>query len=345
MNYFTESFSSIYLEKAGESRAVCAENPAGEKGRGGMAASNLGIGRKGNPCILNIRPEQTVTLADIDGPGIIRHIWITVLDEPSCPQPLLQNITLQMFWDDSDTPAVDVPLGDFFCCGFNRDALITSQPIVVNPRRSLNCYFPMPFQKKATITVQNHNTVAVPRLFYQIDLGFTGALPENTCYFHAAWKYTEKNTMGTDITLLETEGSGHFVGTYLALTTVQPGCWCEGEVKFYMDGDQEFPTICTTGTEDYFGGAWAFNIRHGQNMEETTYSTLYNGFPFLSCESGIVRRGLYRFHILDPILFHKNLTVTLQQMGKNHEEGLLYERQDPVASTVYWYQKPKGRFS
>lgn len=324
----------------GESRAINAENKNGERGAGGQTASELGVGRKGAPCILDIRPGETVTLADFCGTGVIQHIWITVLDSPDPRARLLQDTFLLIYWDGDPNPAVEVPLGDFFCCGFNQSCQISSQPIAVNPNRSMNSYFPMPFKKSFRILVENRSGYEIPRLFYQIDFQLVPELPEDTVFFHAAWNHRSQAALGEDYTILETTGSGHYVGTYLALTTVDPYCWCEGEIKFYLDEDKTFPTICGTGTEDYFGGAWAFGVSHNGNAIETTFSSLYSGFPYCSrpnVNQTICYRGMYRFHIPDPIVFHDRLRVTLQQMGKR--DGLLFERQDPISTIAYWYHK------
>lgn len=339
MNWFT-GLNALTSTIDGESRSINAENPDGKKGSGGTSSSELGIGRKGSPCILNIHPGETVTLGNFSGTGIIRHIWITLLEGQNSQARLLENTFLLMYWNGNKTPAVEVPLGDFFCCGFNQGCQIFSQPIAVNPDRSMNCYFPMPFQTGFRIEIQNRSDCDIPRLFYQIDFQLVPKLPDSTVFFHACWNHREKASLGEDYTILHSTGEGHYVGTYLALKTEDPYCWCEGEIKFFLDGDQDFPTICGTGTEDYFGGAWAFGVSHNGNAVETTFSSLYSGFPYCcrpNVNQTICYRGLYRFHIPDPILFHKDIRVTLQQMGK--KDGLLFERQDPVSSIAYWYQK------
>lgn len=340
MLFNTTHPGSLIRVMEGESRAINAENRDGKKGGGGQAASELGIGRKGDPCILGIQPGEAATLADFCGTGVIQHIWITVLDSQEPCARLLEDTYLLMYWDHNPVPAVEVPLGSFFCCGFNQSCRISSQPIAVNPDKSMNCYFPMPFKKGFRIVAENRSGYEIPRLFYQIDFRLLPDLPEDTVLFHAAWNHRSHAELGEDYTILETTGTGHYIGTYLALTTKEPYCWCEGEIKFFLDGDQDFPTICGTGTEDYFGGAWAFGVSHNGNAVETTFSSLYTGFPYCSrpnVNQTICHRGMYRFHLPDPIIFHDSIRVTLQQMGKLN--GHLFERQDPVSSVAYWYQK------
>ncbi len=200
----------------------------------------------------------------------------------------------------------------------------------------------MPFRKHFRITIQNCTDETIPRLFYQIDFRLLSTLPEDTVYFHAKWNQRLKNTanLGEDYTILSLpKADGHYVGTYLAVTSYEPYCWCEGELKFYIDGDLEYPTICGTGTEDYFGGAWAFGIPHNGHAVETTFSSLYTGFPYFShpnVNQTISNRGLYRFHLPDPIMFNHMIRVTIQQIGKH--DGHLFERIDDITSVAYWYQ-------
>ena len=233
------------------SRAINAENPTGEKGKGGMADSILGPSRKGSPCIPTIEPGETKVLAEMEGPGVIRHIWITVTDRTSDQNCfVLRDLVLRMYWDEEETPSVESPLGDFFCCGFAKAYPVNSMPVVVNPTRGFNCYFPMPFRKKAKITIENQNKEAVPSFFYQVDYCLCDELPENTGYFHAQWRRQRITEKQKDYVILDgVRGSGQYVGTFLALTTLERYWWGEGEVKFYLDGDKDYPTICGTGTE------------------------------------------------------------------------------------------------
>ena len=347
---FGFGMESLPLLKKGRSRAINWENRNGEKGRGGMASSGLGPSRKGSPCIPQIAPGETVTLAEMKGPGMIQHIWITVTDRTSDRNRyVLRDLVLRMYWDGEEAPSVESPLGDFFCCGFGISYPVNSMPIVVNPTRGFNCYFPMPFGKKAKITVENQGDEAIPAFFYQIDYCLLDDLPENLGYFHAKWRRQRITEKQKDYCILDgVRGCGQYVGTYMALTTLERYWYGEGEVKFYLDGDVEYPTICGTGTEDYFGGAWSFASQVDGKTVENTFCTPFLGYPYYSHHDTFLhndyhnddqmpQRSFYRWHIMDPILFSEDIRVTIQQIGVSH--GGLFERQDDVATVAYWYQQ------
>lgn len=261
---FMGGLAGLPLAKHGKSRAVNAENPYGEKGKGGMAESVLGPSRKGAPCIKGLIPGSVTTLAEIEGTGVIQHIWITVTDHTDKDYYVLRDLVLRMYWDEEQEPSVETPLGDFFCCGFGRGCIVNSLPVAVNPTRGMNCYFPMPFKKKAKITIENQHECEVPAFFYQVDYCLTEEMPEDITYFHAQWRRERMTEKQKDYVILDNvKGKGHYVGTYLALTALERYWWGEGEIKFYLDGDHDYPTICGTGTEDYFGGAWSFAGQHG----------------------------------------------------------------------------------
>ena len=173
----------------GYSRSINWENRTGEKGKGGMAASVLGPSRKGSPCIPCVHAHETVTLAQIEGTGIIRHIWMTVTDKVSDRNRyVLRDLVLRMYWDGETEPSVETPLGDFFCCGFGEAYTVNSLPVVVNPTRGFNCYFSMPFRRSARITLENQCDEDIPAFFYQIDYCLKHSLPEDMGYFHARWR-------------------------------------------------------------------------------------------------------------------------------------------------------------
>lgn len=347
---FGGSLAMLPISKKFESRAINAENITGDKGRGGMDASELGPSRKGNPCLRNIRSGEIVTLAEIDGPGVINHIWMTVTNKTTDADCfVLRDLVLRMFWDDEIYPSVEVPLGDFFCCGFGRECLINSIPITVLPNRGFNSYFQMPFRKKAKITIENQHKNAIPAFFYQIDYNLLHEdLSYEALYFHAQWRREKITQKQKDYVVLDgVRGKGHYVGTYLALTTLERYWWGEGEMKFFIDDDEKYPTICGTGTEDYFGGSWSFAKQVNGKTEEQTFNSAYLGYPYYSANDDIVHnnyhnddtmpmRGFYRWHVIDPINFNSGLKVTLQQIGVGHRG--LFERQDDVASVAYWYQ-------
>lgn len=191
-----------------------------------MAASDLGPERKGSPCIPKISANETVTLAEIEGPGVVQHIWITVTDRTSeRNRYVLRDLVLRMYWDGEETPSVESPLGDFFCCGFGVSYPVNSMPIVVNPTRGFNTYFPMPFGKRAKITIENQNDEDINAFFYQVDYCLYDELPENTGYFHAQWRRQRLTEKGKDYVILDgVKGKGQYVGTYMALTTLERYC-------------------------------------------------------------------------------------------------------------------------
>lgn len=348
--------NNLAVLRDGKSRSINWENRNGEKGKGGMAASELGPSRKGSPCIPSIKAGETVTLAEIDGPGTIQHIWFTVTDRTSDRNRfVLRDLVLRMYWDDEESPSVESPLGDFFCCGFGVSYPVNSLPIVVNPTRGFNVYFPMPFYKKAKITIENQCGEDLPAFFFQIDYCLDENLPENLGYFHAQWRRQRITNKAEDYVILDNvKGKGQYIGTYMALTTLERFWYGEGEIKFYMDGDNEYPTICGTGTEDYFGGAWSFATQENGRTVENTYCTPFMGYPYYSHhdtfahfdyynDDQMPQRSFYRWHIMDPIIFDKELKVTIQQIGVY--QGGLFERQDDVATVAYWYQtEPHNKF-
>jgi len=329
------SLSTIPLLNDCQTRSICAENPTGAKGGGAQAvpdasnyASALGQGWKVRPC-LELIAGQTVTLAEIAGPGVIQHIWFTA--DPKA----YRDCILRMYWDGEATPSVEVPLGDFFACGHALRTKVNSLPIVVNPSGGFNSYWPMPFRKSARITVESQHRANIDGFFYQITYAL-GDVPDQTAYFHAQWRRSLTQRQHPEHTILDgVRGRGHYVGTYLAWTQLSNGWWGEGEVKFYLDDDQQFPTICGTGTEDYFGGAWGFC---GPDGREEPYSTPFLGLPLVrQVANEVPKYGMYRWHIMDPIRFSKNLRVTIQALGW-WPNGKFQPLTEDIASTAYWYQ-------
>lgn len=212
MNDFINNMSTLMFQKKGQSRAINQENPTGEKGKGGMAASHLGPGRKGSPCMRGVKPGETRVLAEIEGCGVIQHIWITVADRTDSDYFVLRDLVLRMYWDDEEEPSVESPLGDFFCCGFGRDCIVNSMLVVVNPARGFNSYFPMPFRKKARITIENQHEAELGAFFYQIDYTLYEELPEDIAYFHAQWRREKITELRKDYTILDgVKGKGHYV--------------------------------------------------------------------------------------------------------------------------------------
>ncbi len=337
---------SIPLITDAKSRSICAENPKGEVGGGAKKSSHLGVGWKGRACI-ELPPAKTTVLADIKGPGVINHIWITVTPETSeydketgyrkNRPTVYRDLVLKMYWDDEKEPSVEVPVGDFFCNGHAVRCNVVSLPINVNPSGGFNSYWPMPFSKRAKIVVDSQHQTNVRGFFYQIDYSLT-EIPKNAGRFCAQWRREDTTEYLKEYTILDgVKGEGQYVGTYMAWTQLVDGWWGEGEIKYYIDGDKKHPTICGTGTEDYFGGAWAFG--------DETFNAPFLGYPYFLREAGkLAKHGLYRWHIMDPIRFKKDLKVTMQPLGWS-KEGKLLPLRDDIASVAYWYQNlPHAKF-
>lgn len=351
MSDFTAHLRDLSRLMNAKSRSISAENFTGEKGKGGMAtggtgaspARELGRGWKVSPSI-DISPGETFVLADIVCPGVIRSIWITVLANVR-----LRDYILRFYWDDQDQPSVEVPLGDFFCHGWEEYAHVASIPVAVNPGKAFNCYWPMPFRKRARVTLENRNPDNVGTVYYQINYDET-SVPDDCGYFHAQFRRENPTQYKKDFTILDgVTGKGHYVGTYMAWGVNSCGWWGEGEIKFFLDGDKDFPTICGTGAEDYFGGSHNFDIGTADPTKPnsyTEYTTPYLGMPQVLRPDGVYesqqRFGLYRWHLPDPIRFEANLRVTIQALGWHREKRIDKRRykplQDDIASIAFWYQ-------
>jgi len=346
------NMGNIYQMSDAKTRSISPENFNGEKGKGGMAtagtgsnaARDLGQKWKVSPSVV-IKKHTTYTVAEIDGSGAIQHIWMT-------PTGNWRYSILRFYWDDETTPSVEVPVGDFFCMGWGKYSAVRSLAVVVNPGSGLNCYWPMPFHKKCRITMENIDDKDMV-LYYQVDYTLTD-VPKDAGYFHAQFRRVNPLPLKQDYVLVDgIKGKGQYVGTYLAYGSNKNGWWGEGEIKFFMDGDKEFPTINGTGTEDYFCGAYDFdsmqkNKDGGESSEYTEFSGPYTGLPQVIRGDGhyeIAQRfGLYRWHIADPIRFEKDLKVTIQDLGWRHD-GRYLPLQDDIASVVFWYQsEPHGAF-
>lgn len=326
-----------------DSRSISAENPTGERGQGGRAttgtgagpARDLGPGWKVSPSVA-IPAGDAVVLADIAGPGAIQHIWLSMRPDR------WRSHVLRFTWDNAGRPAVEVPLGDFFCLGWDTFAPLTSRYIVVAPYCGLNSYWPMPFRDRAQVTLENigdEDSV----LYYYIDYSL-GEVPDEAAYFHAFWN--RDNPVGPShnhIVLPRTSDSGSYVGTFLAFGSCHPGWWGEGEVKFFIDSDRDFPTICGTGTEDFFGGAWNFDV---QGDGYTIFSAPYVGLHQVVAPDGLYqsqqRFGMYRWHEADAVRFRESLEVTVQDLGWR-PSGRYRARNDDMATMAVWYgRSPEG---
>jgi hypothetical protein len=332
------------------SRSINGENPTGAPGAAGTASSQLGPGRKGRPWV-PVPAGATLLLADIEGPGVIRHLWFTVTDRTDAGPTVLRDLVLRITWDEQTAPSVEVPLGDFFCNGFGVRAPITSEPISVGSQGGMNSWFRMPFRSRARIEIVSDHPVDIAELYFQIDYSVGDELPDDTARFHAQWRRSNASTaLGEDHVLVDIpDGAGHYVGSYIALTSLEREWWGEGETKFFIDGDTDLPSQTSTGLEDYVGGAWAFLTERtdGPGLVPVTFSAAYCGYPYASPVEGTAdaaRRygmpeshGMYRWHLPDPVIFTERLRVTLQQIGAAPGRGL-FERSDDVSTVAYWYQ-------
>lgn len=349
MDDIFRGFQDIARLAEAETRSVSAENPTGEKSGGAQAspgddphcadaASRLGKGWKVRPCVRNIRPDQTVTIADIKGPGVVQHIWCTV------PLGTFGRLTLRVRYDDQSCLSVECPLGDFFANGVDGLARVNSLPICVYPRGGMNAYWPMPFRKRLLIDIVNDSPDPVSEFFYQITYACQD-VPDDSAYFHASWRQSVTTRDHPEHTMIDgIAGRGHYVGTYLRWNQHAQGWWGEGEVKFFIDGDAtDAPTICGTGTEDYFGGAWGFVDETRSDDRPATYTGPFLGYPQTVSHQPappdlpIATHALYRWHIPDPIRFKRDLFVTVQALGWEPDETYR-PLTDEIASVAYWYQ-------
>ena len=336
------SMKNLCLLDIAESRSISAENFTGAKGKGGMAttgtgekcARDLGQGWKVSPSV-HIAAGQTLVLADITGPGTIEQIWMTT-------RHWRFNI-LRIYWDDQEYPSVECPVGDFFACGWGKYAPVVSLPVCVNPGSAFNCYWPMPFRKRCRITMENMSHEDVT-LYYQVNYAL-GEVAGEAAYFHAQFRRVNPLPYKEVYTILDgVGGKGRYVGTYLAWGVNNAGWWGEGEIKFYLDGDKEFPTISGTGTEDYFCGSYNFENQETHRYQE--FTTPYSGMPQVLRPDGLyqsqTRFGLYRWHIADPVRFNRDVRVTIQALGWR-SGGRYLPLQDDIASVAYWYQTLPGK--
>jgi len=339
------SLSNLYQVSDAKSRSISPENFTGEKGKGGMAvtgtgkdaARNLGQGWKVSPSVV-IKSKTTFTIAEITGPGSINHIWMT-------PTGNWRYSILRFYWDDETTPSVEVPVGDFFCNGWCEYAPVNSLAVTVNPGSAFNCYWPMPFRHKCRITMENIDDEDMT-LYYQVDYTIA-PIPNDAAYFHAQFRRVNPVPFKKNYVLVDSiQGKGQYVGTYMAYGSNKDGWWGEGEIKFFIDGDTQFPTINGTGTEDYFCGSYDFDTRRvkpdgTESSEYTEFSGPYTGLAQVIRGDGhyhnAQRFGLYRWHITDPIRFESGLKVTIQDLGWHHN-GTYMPLQDDIATTVFWYQ-------
>jgi hypothetical protein len=353
---------TLSLLSDAQTRSICSENRSGAKAGGARdvpgvdangkptgPARDLGLGWKVHPCD-KIAPGATYVLADIEGPGCIQHIWMT-------PTGDYRTTILRIYYDGSDVPSVECPIGDFFASAytsFKVFAPITSLAVCVNPGNAFNCYWPMPFRKRIRMTLTNVHRTEDKNVFFQIDYALN-KVPDDAAYFHAQFRRVNPLAPGDVYTILDgVKGKGHYVGTYMAWQLNNNGWWGEGEIKFYLDGDADpklsdgkvvagstgFPTICGTGTEDYFCGSYNFENKATKQYQEFTGP--YTGVPHVVRSDGTyeanMRFSLYRWHITDPVRFERDLKVTIQALGWRRD-GRYLPLRDDIASVAFWYQE------
>jgi len=360
------SMESVFILETAKSHSISPENPTGEKGQGGKAdlstgsarnaAKDLGIGWKVNPYV-NVAPGSSFTLAQFKGEGIVNHIWMTLGGKAE-----YRSAILRMYWDDEKSASVESPVGDFFGTGWGRNSepRINSAAIAVNSGSGFNSFWPMPFRKSFRMTLENRSAMPLV-IYYEVSFA-EAAVPSQAAYFHAQFRMVDRLRPRTAYTIVDAiHGKGQYVGTSLSHGARSPGWWGEGEVKFYVDGDASNPTINGTGEEDYFLGSYAYLRPAGKlpngdpKFKEENFSSLYSGFySLMSLEekdpayygSGERRIGEYRWHIVDPIRFDRDLKVTIQALGwKADGSGTYLPLQDSYASVAYWYQtEPHAEF-
>lgn len=357
------SLGNLSRLSSAESRSICAENPTGARSGGARehpssdgeeppvgVCTKYGQGWKVKPC-RKIAAGTTLEMADIEGPGAIQSMWITL-----APWGCTRHIIVRIYWDGQEQPSVECPLCDFFATpwtgidGYNF-AQITSQAVCVNPGNSYTCFWEMPFRQHCRITIENgyHEEIVC---FYQVNYTLT-EVPDDAAYFHAQFRRSNPVEDGIHTLLEGVQGQGQYVGTTMGWQANHNGWWGEGEIKFYLDGDTDpalsdgqeiagstgFPTICSTGAEDYFFGSYNFENKDTKQYQEFTGP--YAGLPQVMRPDGAylanTRFSLYRWHIMDPIRFRRDLKVTIQSIGWWNRRGY-HMRKDDVCSVAYWYQ-------
>ncbi|RYX86472.1 DUF2961 domain-containing protein [bacterium] len=282
------------------------ENPSAAKG----LAAQSNKGGKGSPN-RNIRAGESVALLDVAGSGIINRIWLTIANRS--PQ-MLRSVRIDIYWDGVTTPAVSAPLGDFFNIALGRRVPFESELFSDPEGRSFNCFIPMPFRDGARIVLTNESSDTLALLFYDVNVLLDVEHGDDILYFHAHWRRENPNQLGHDYTILPlVQGSGRFLGTNIGVITdpIYGGTWWgEGEVKIWLDGDGEFPTLCGTGTEDYIGSAW----------EQGVYSHRTQGCTIADKERG--HYAFYRHHTVDPVYFYEDCRVVIQTIGSAIETSV-----------------------
>ena len=324
-----------FIDTSIDARAATFENPTGARGAGGTAHG----GRKGAPS-RTIKPGERVVLADLAGPGVVRHVWLTV--PPRRPERM-RALTLEVRYDGRDEPSIAAPVLDFFGLPHGRPVAYASAMTTAQEGRGFNSYLPMPFRKRIEIAFLNESDRDTT-LYYQVDYTLQPELPEELGYLHVEFRRENPTVQKRDFVITEgLRGPGRFLGCSIGVRVIDPANWYgEGEVKVFRDGDTDLPTICGTGLEDYVGTAWGMGAHH----------TPYGGAPLILSEHGAKAEGMgtqpdfvsfYRWHVPDPIMFESDLRVTIQQIGAmffttgQQAELDAYQQTNPVAGAG-WIQ-------
>lgn len=296
------------------------------EGRAGRISSNeQPAWNNGNFDMTYIEAGATFELPVIEGPAVITHMWFT---SHAGHSDTLDQLVLRIYWDDCPEPAVESPMDSFFACGHGKVLVVDSLPVQVSESGSLTCYWRMPFQKRARITVTNEHPENRTGLYWQVDY-LRIPVADDQPHFHARYRQELPCGMGEDYLILETAGRGHYVGTVMGITMSQDGWFGEGDEFFYIDGE-EVPSLQGTGSEDYFNDAWGFRTR----------TSAFFGQPLWEGYAAGDRGVAYRWHIPDPVPFEKSLKLTIEHKGNVEPpcEGWYVERPDYLSSVAFWYQ-------
>jgi hypothetical protein len=354
---FSSDAQSMYdMPKGVQTRWASPENWKGAKGAGGIENG----GRKGS-AMFPIKAGEIVTLAEVSQTsGVVRRIWITINDRSS---EMIQGLKIKMYWDGTAAPAVSCPLSEFFNQGLGRMTTFENDCFSSPEGRSFNCFIPMPFKTSMKIELCNETKTDLRLVFYDVNYTIGDPVTENTLYFHAFFNKQYPTELKKDYEILpKVKGRGRFLGTNINVVVNQEQYsriwWGEGEVKMYLDGDDKYPTLCGTGTEDYIGSAWSQGL----------YCNRYQGCTI--ADEKTFEYSFYRYHIPDPVYFYEDIRVTIQQIGNamNAEMNLLknlkttvynageklepvdfdkqtralFERTDNVSSCAYYYLDQPG---
>lgn len=283
-----------------------------------------------------IPPGETLTLLDVDGPGMVTHFWNTI----AALDPFYgRSVVFRVYYDNNELPSVQAPLGDFFGVGHGVNKSYTSLPVAISSHGlSRTCYWNMPFREHIKVTVTNESPIyPVEDFYFYMNWEKHDSLPEDTMYFHARYNQAMPAPPG-HYTILDTKGRGHYVGTVYSSQQVEIGWFGEGDDFIYIDG-AELPQLRGTGTEDYFNDAWGFR----------EFATPFHGVTLYEGVYASDRVSAYRWHITDPIPFKESMRFTIEHRGSVFDETAPIddfsltrsnERPDWVSSVAFWYQYP-----